>query len=43
VLVFQRLNLPPVVGFLISGIVIGPHGIGLIADTAQVDTSPNSV
>jgi CPA2 family monovalent cation:H+ antiporter-2 len=37
VLVFQRLNLPPVVGFLISGIVIGPHGIGLIADTAQVD------
>lgn len=37
VLVFQRLNVPAVVGFLIAGIVIGPHGVGLIAQSTEVD------
>jgi CPA2 family monovalent cation:H+ antiporter-2 len=38
VLVFERLNLPSVVGFLLTGIVIGPHGIGLIAHSSEVDS-----
>jgi len=38
VLVFQRLNIPTVVGFLIAGIVIGPHGVGLIAQSAEVES-----
>jgi CPA2 family monovalent cation:H+ antiporter-2 len=37
VFVFQRLNIPPVVGFLIAGVVIGPHGVGLIARSTEVD------
>jgi K+:H+ antiporter len=38
VLVFQRLNVPTVVGFLIAGVVIGPHGVGLIAQSAEVES-----
>jgi monovalent cation:H+ antiporter-2, CPA2 family len=38
VYVFQRLNVPSVVGFLIAGIVIGPNGAGLIAQTADVES-----
>jgi CPA2 family monovalent cation:H+ antiporter-2 len=38
VVVFQRLNVPSVVGFLIAGIVIGPHGVGLIAQSADVES-----
>lgn len=37
VLLFHRLRLPPIVGFLITGVLIGPHGLGLIRDLAQVD------
>ena len=37
VLVFQRLSIPAVVGFLFAGIVIGPHGVGLIAQSAEVE------
>ena len=38
VLVFQRLNVPSVVGFLVAGIVLGPHGAGLIAQSAHVES-----
>ena len=38
VLVFQRLNVPSVVGFLIAGVVLGPHGAGLIAQSAHVES-----
>ncbi|MFN8625513.1 MAG: cation:proton antiporter [Candidatus Binatia bacterium] len=38
VYIFQRLNVPSVVGFLIAGIVIGPNGAGLIAQTADVES-----
>jgi CPA2 family monovalent cation:H+ antiporter-2 len=37
VLIFQRFRLPPLLGFLLSGALIGPRGIGLIHDKAQVD------
>lgn len=36
VLIFQRLRFPTVVGFLIAGILIGPHGIGVVGDDADV-------
>jgi K+:H+ antiporter len=38
VLVFQRLNIPSVVGFVIAGVAIGPYGIGLIARTDDVNS-----
>lgn len=37
VLLFHRLRLPPIVGFLSTGVLIGPHGLGLIRDLRQVD------
>lgn len=30
--IFHRLKVSPVLAFLISGVVIGPHGLGLIGD-----------
>jgi CPA2 family monovalent cation:H+ antiporter-2 len=37
VLVSHRLRIPAVVGFLLTGILIGPSALGLVADTAQVE------
>ena len=37
VAVTQKLRVPSVVGFLLTGLVIGPHALGWIADTDQVD------
>jgi len=37
VLFSARLRIPPVVGFLISGILIGPSGLALVAETEQVE------
>ena len=31
-----RLRLPPVVGYLVSGILLGPHGLGLISGSDPV-------
>jgi CPA2 family monovalent cation:H+ antiporter-2 len=30
----RRLGLPPIVGYLVAGILVGPHTPGLVADTA---------
>ncbi len=38
VLVFDRLRLPPLVGYLITGVIIGPFGLGLIDAVAQVQS-----
>src|SRR5438093_272836 len=38
VLLFQRLRLPAIIGFMVSGVVIGPGGFGLVRDTALVKT-----
>ncbi len=32
-----RLGLVPIVGFLLTGVLIGPHGLGLIEDQEMVD------
>ncbi len=34
-----RLGLVPIVGFLIAGVVIGPHALGLVKDQAVVDVA----
>ncbi len=34
VILFRSLNLPPILGYLLVGIVLGPHAAGLIPDVA---------
>ncbi|BDD91396.1 cation:proton antiporter [Pandoraea sp. XJJ-1] len=36
VVLFRMLHLPPMLGYLSVGIVIGPHAVGLAADTQRV-------
>lgn len=36
VLLFQKVRLPSIVGFLIAGVLIGPHGFALVEDTDSV-------
>jgi len=38
VFVFQKLRLPTIVGFLLAGVIIGPHGFQLIHNVSQVET-----
>jgi CPA2 family monovalent cation:H+ antiporter-2 len=33
---FHRLRLPPIVGFLTAGVIVGPNGIGLVRHEAMV-------
>ena len=35
VILFRLLKLPAMIGYLLVGIVIGPHGLGLIPETAE--------
>lgn len=37
VLLFHRLKLPSILGFLITGILIGPHGFGLVELSHEVE------
>ncbi|MEN6311932.1 MAG: cation:proton antiporter, partial [Acidobacteriota bacterium] len=37
IFVFHKIKLPPVVGFLLTGILIGPGGLSLVKDTHTVD------
>ena len=34
--VFNKIKLPSIIGFLITGIIIGPFGLRLIDDTAGI-------
>jgi CPA2 family monovalent cation:H+ antiporter-2 len=38
---FHRLGLPAIVGFLLAGVVIGPHGLQLVRDIQTVGTIAN--
>lgn len=38
VVVFRSLRLPPLLGYLIVGVVIGPHALGWITTTDEVST-----
>ena len=35
--VFNRMRVPTIVGFLICGILVGPHGLGLIGGSHEVE------
>ena len=35
--IFHRLRLPTIVGFMITGVLIGPHGLGLINDVHAIE------
>ncbi len=35
--IFHRLRLPTIVGFMITGVLIGPHGLGLIRDAEAIE------
>ena len=35
---FHRLHLSPILGYLVTGALIGPSGLGVISDTKSVDT-----
>src|SRR3712207_4348846 len=37
--VCQRLRLVPIVGFLLAGVLIGPHALGLVRDRELVDAA----
>jgi len=36
VLIFQRLRIPAIIGFMATGVLIGPGGFGLIQNTELV-------
>src|SRR6266536_3818083 len=38
VFLFQKVRVPPIVGFLLAGVIIGPGGLGLIKNVNQVET-----
>ncbi|MBU1275308.1 MAG: cation:proton antiporter [Proteobacteria bacterium] len=37
VYLFHRIKVPPVVGFLLTGVLAGPHGFGLVSSVHQVE------
>ncbi|MEW6571805.1 MAG: cation:proton antiporter [Nitrospirota bacterium] len=37
VLILHRVKVPSLVGFLLAGVIIGPHGIGVIRNTHSVE------
>lgn len=38
ILLFQKLKVPSIIGFLLTGILAGPHGFSLISAGEEVDT-----
>lgn len=37
VILFRKLNMPSIIGFLVTGILAGPHALGLITSTHEVE------
>ena len=37
VFLFQKLRLPSIAGFLVAGTLVGPYGLNLISDRAQIE------
>ncbi|MCA3883495.1 MAG: cation:proton antiporter, partial [Burkholderia sp.] len=37
VVVFRSLNLPPMLGYLTVGILVGPHSFGIAADLERAE------
>lgn len=38
VFVLHKLKIPSLVGFLVAGVIIGPHGVGVVKDTHAVES-----
>jgi CPA2 family monovalent cation:H+ antiporter-2 len=38
VIVCRRLQLPPMIGYLVAGLALGPHALGLVSDRAETHT-----
>ncbi len=38
ILLFHRIKLPALPGFIVAGVVLGPHGLGLVSDAHQVES-----
>lgn len=38
VFLLHKLKIPSLVGFLVAGVIIGPHGVGLVKDTYAVES-----
>jgi monovalent cation:H+ antiporter-2, CPA2 family len=38
VFVLHKLKIPSLVGFLVAGVIIGPHGVGIVTDTHAVES-----
>ncbi|HEX5830645.1 MAG TPA: cation:proton antiporter [Gemmatimonadaceae bacterium] len=36
IVLFQRARVPPLLGYLLTGVVIGPHGLGVIGAASEV-------
>ncbi|MCL6471819.1 MAG: cation:proton antiporter [Firmicutes bacterium] len=41
ILLFHRFRIPTIIGFILTGMLVGPHGLGLIRETSQVDNLAN--
>jgi CPA2 family monovalent cation:H+ antiporter-2 len=37
VYVLQRMRLPSILGFLVTGVIIGPYGLGLMSESEQIE------
>lgn len=37
IFIFNKLKLPSVIGFLLTGVIVGPYALGLISDIAIID------
>ena len=35
--VLNRLNVPPLIGYLLAGVLLGPHGLGFVRDVEMVE------
>jgi len=38
ILIFQRMKIPPVIGLIFTGILLGPSGIGVVYDEKLIST-----
>jgi len=38
ILIFQQLKIPPVIGLIFTGIILGPSGIGVVYDQKMIST-----
>src|SRR3989304_5728466 len=37
IILFHRLGMPIIVGFIVTGVIIGPHGLKLITEAGTVE------